>query len=179
LDPYPPHMGRATTQLQELRGERLLLRPARLEDLEALAAIVAEPDVAPWWGSMDAEAVRAFMDEHESYVIEVEGEVAGWLHVHEDDDPDYPSVAFDVSVTMRRRGGGYGREALRLAIDHFVARGHHRFTIDPAVENERAIRAYERVGFKPVGVLREYERAPDGRWRDGLLMDLLARDLAD
>ena len=58
-------------------------------------------------------------------------------------------------------------------------RGHHRLTIDPAAANDAAIRAYEKVGFKRVGVLREYERDPrTGAWRDGLLMDLLASDLA-
>jgi len=41
-----------------------------------------------------------------------------------------------------------------------------------AVGNEPAIRAYGAVGFKPVGVLRSYEILPDGRYRDGLLMDL-------
>lgn len=58
----------------------------------------------------------------------------------------------------------------------FDERGHHRLTIDPAAANARAIRAYERVGFRPVGVMREYERGPDGVWRDGLLMDLLASE---
>jgi hypothetical protein len=33
------------------------------------------------------------------------------------------------------------------------------------------------VGFRPVGVLRDYERDTDGRgWHDGLLMDLLAAE---
>jgi aminoglycoside 6'-N-acetyltransferase len=50
--------------------------------------------------------------------------------------------------------------------------------IDPAASNERAIKAYERVGFKPVGVMRSYERGPDGTFHDGLLMDLLAEELA-
>jgi len=55
-----------------------------------------------------------------------------------------------------------------------VARGHHRFTIEPDLENERAIRSYAAVGFKPVGVLRSYGRDPaGGGWRDGLLMDLM------
>ena len=61
-----------------------------------------------------------------------------------------------------------------LARHLFEVRGHHRLTIDPAAANTRAIRAYERVGFKPVGVLRQYERGPDGTFRDGLLMDMLA-----
>jgi aminoglycoside 6'-N-acetyltransferase len=33
------------------------------------------------------------------------------------------------------------------------------------------------VGFRPVGVMRRYERGPDGSWHDGLLMDLLPEDL--
>ena len=49
-------------------------------------------------------------------------------------------------------------------------------TIDPAAQNTRAIRAYERVGFRPVGVMRLYERSPGGTWRDALLLDLLAAD---
>jgi aminoglycoside 6'-N-acetyltransferase len=76
------------------------------------------------------------------------------------------------------QGQGLGPAALRLLIRWFIdERGHHRFTIDPSAENHRAIEAYERVGFKPVGILRKSERAPDGHWRDGLLMDLLAEEL--
>jgi aminoglycoside 6'-N-acetyltransferase len=60
----------------------------------------------------------------------------------------------------------------------FEVRGHHRIVIDPAAANARAIRAYSAVGFRPVGVMRAYERRPDGTWADGLLMDLLPDDLA-
>jgi aminoglycoside 6'-N-acetyltransferase len=59
----------------------------------------------------------------------------------------------------------------------FDERGHHRVTIDPAVANAAAIRAYEKAGFEPVGVMRRYEQEPDGpNWRDALLMELLAAD---
>ena len=85
-------------------------------------------------------------------------------------------MALDISLTTSLHGAGYGRRALRLAIDHFVARGHHRFTIDPNVENERAIRAYAGAGFERVGVLRAYERNPAGGWNDSLLMDLIVTD---
>jgi len=33
------------------------------------------------------------------------------------------------------------------------------------------------VGFRPVGVMRRYERGADGTFHDGLLMDLLAEEL--
>jgi aminoglycoside 6'-N-acetyltransferase len=49
--------------------------------------------------------------------------------------------------------------------------------IDPAVENEQAIRCYEHVGFRRVGVMRRYERGADGMWHDNLLLDLLADEI--
>jgi aminoglycoside 6'-N-acetyltransferase len=66
------------------------------------------------------------------------------------------------------------RTLARYLID---IRGHFRLTIDPAASNTRAIRTYEKVGFKPVGVMRKYERGADGTYHDGLLMDLLADEL--
>jgi aminoglycoside 6'-N-acetyltransferase len=62
--------------------------------------------------------------------------------------------------------------------DHLIReRGHHRLVIDPAADNTAAIRCYSAVGFRPVGIVRQYERGPDGKWHDGLLMDLLADEL--
>jgi aminoglycoside 6'-N-acetyltransferase len=58
-----------------------------------------------------------------------------------------------------------------------VGRGHHRFTIDPAIANGRAIAAYAKLGFRPVGTMRSYERGNDGSWHDSLLMDLLGDEL--
>jgi aminoglycoside 6'-N-acetyltransferase len=165
----------AEPELPRLQGERLLLRQALAGDAETLLAILAEPEVARWWGAYGLDEVVE--EAAGSFAIVVDGAVAGWLQVHEETEPDYPSVAFDIALASALHGQGYGSEALRLAIRHFAAQGHHRFTIDPAVENERAIRAYAAVGFQPVGVLRAYERAPDGRWRDALLMDLLAAEL--
>ena len=48
----------------------------------------------------------------------------------------------------------------------------------PAAADEPAIRCYAKVGFRPVGVMRRYERGGDGRFHDGLLMDLLRDELA-
>jgi aminoglycoside 6'-N-acetyltransferase len=99
------------------------------------------------------------------------------LLFEEDTWPASRNVALDIALTTAEHARGHGRLALRQAIEHFIARGHHRFTIDPSVHNERAIRCYTAVGFQPVGVLRAYERTGDGPWHDNLLMDLLADDL--
>lgn len=159
-----------------LTGERVVLRRAVPEDCPALGAILSEPDVARWWGPFDEET--AFDELDLSFVIVVDGAVAGWILFGEEDWWQYPHVSFDIALTTALHGQGYGREALRVLIRWFVLRGHHRFTIDPAVDNAHAIRTYEAIGFKPVGVLRAYEKR-DGEWHDGLLMDLLAEELVD
>ena len=162
--------------LPTLHGERLSLRPVTEDDLPVLFAMLAEPTVTPWWGPPDDEGNRQELIE--GLAIVVDGAVAGWLGVHEEAEPDYPSVAFDITLTTALQGRGLGPEALRLAIGHYVAKGHHRFTIDPAADNERAIHAYASLGFRPVGIMRAYEVRHDGTFRDGLLMDLLADELA-
>jgi aminoglycoside 6'-N-acetyltransferase len=108
----------------------------------------------------------------------VDGEIAGWLGVSEENEPSYRHAGLDITLAPAYQDRGLGPEALREAIRWLIQeRGHHRFTIDPAAQNERAIKAYAKVGFRPVGRLRKYERGRDGAWRDGLLMELLAEDL--
>jgi aminoglycoside 6'-N-acetyltransferase len=161
-----------------LHGERVVLRPAAGADAEALARLFAEPAVARWWGSdyQDVARVREeLVGSGAGWVIEIDGAVAGWLEYAEETEPMYRHVGLDIALATARHGAGYGREALRVAIRHFSARGHHRFTIDPAAANERAIRSYAALGFRPVG----RQRAADGSWRDGLLMDLLAHELRE
>ena len=164
-----------------LRGERVVLRPLEEGDAGRLDSILAEPSVARWWGAWDEARVRADLlgeDEDEAVLaVVVGGELAGVLLVGEEADPEYRHASLDISLRTADQGRGLAGEALRLVIAHLIeARGHHRFTIDPAADNERAIRAYAGIGFKPVGIMRRYERAPDGSWHDGLLMDLLAEE---
>jgi aminoglycoside 6'-N-acetyltransferase len=112
------------------------------------------------------------------FVIELEGDVIGGMQYAEEEDPEYRHAGIDIFLATAHEGAGLGTEALRLLARHLIQeRGHHRLVIDPAAANERAIRAYERVGFRPVGAMREYHLGADGTWHDGLLMDLLAREL--
>lgn len=112
------------------------------------------------------------------WTIVVDDAIAGLIQATEEPEPDYRYVELDLFVEAARHGQGLGGEAIRLVLRHmFERRGHHRAIIMPAVENERAICSYERVGFKPVGVMRKADRAVDGRWRDSLMMDMLADEL--
>ena len=158
-----------------IHGERVTLRPAGPEDRTGLLEIVREPEVARWWGSQ-----AELDDESPTFVIEVDGETAAEIQYWEEDEPDYRHAGIDVFLATAFQDRGLGSDAVRALARHlFDVRGHHRLTIDPAAANTRAIRAYERVGFKPVGVMRQYERGPDGTFHDGFLMDMLVGELRE
>jgi len=168
--------------LPVLHGERVTLRPLTREDTPALRTLLADPTVVPWWGVYDTPKIeRDFFDPAwaYTYLIEVEGDIVGLIQFNEVPDPDYKHAAVDVTLAGGHQERGLGTEALRVLIGYLIeARRHHRITIDPAVDNTRAIHVYEKVGFRPVGVMRRYERSADGTWHDNLLMELLAEEFA-
>ncbi len=169
--------------LPTLGDGRVTLRPLRDDDAAALTAMVEHESVRPWWGSVLTPAARieGFCEDARdeiAFAIEVDGELAGWLGFHEEDEPDYRHAGMDILLGPDFQDAGHGRAALRLAARWLIdERGHHRLTIDPASANARAIRAYAAIGFRPVGTMRGYERGPDGEWHDSLLMDMLAEEL--
>jgi aminoglycoside 6'-N-acetyltransferase len=166
--------------LPVVRGERLTLRPLDGADLDRLAEILAAPGVAEWWSppAPREETVQELGRDGSAFGIEVDGELVGWLGVHDETDEDWRATGLDIFLAPTHQGRGLGPEALRAVMRWLAGeRGCARFTIDPAVDNERAIAAYGAVGFRPVGVMRAVERGADGGWRDNLLMDLLAEEL--
>jgi aminoglycoside 6'-N-acetyltransferase len=165
--------------LPVLRGERVTLRPLEDADLDPLAAIIREPSIAAWWGEAEEpERLRHNLRmDGDAFAIETDGELAGWIGFVEETEPEYRSVGIDISLSERFQGKGLGPDALRTLIRWFAGeRGHHRFTIDPNAANERAIKAYAAVGFKPIGITRRAELV-NGEWTDGLMMDLLIEEL--
>jgi aminoglycoside 6'-N-acetyltransferase len=161
-----------------LHGERVKLRPLREDDVPGLAEILRHPDIALWWDEPDVEwMLGEYLDGGPDfgYAIVLGEETIGLISFSEEDDPSHRHAGVDITVAVEHQGEGLGTDALRTLIRHlFEDRGHWRVTIDPDTENSRAIRLYERIGFRPVGVMRRYERRTDGTFRDALLMDLLA-----
>jgi aminoglycoside 6'-N-acetyltransferase len=173
--------------MKTLLGPRIMLRPVVADDLPQLLAMLGEPSVARFWSPPDddvdqrglllgddadgAEAITTFG-------ITLAGALIGWIAGWEKLEPEYRHAGVDLFLSSAQQGQGYGLEAIRLVCRWlFDERQHHRITIDPAADNLRAIRSYEKAGFKRVGILRRYERGSDGSYHDGLLLDLLPEDL--
>lgn len=165
----------------ELRGPLVVLRDPRETDVEPLAAVLAEPEVAVWWVGYTPERVREELVEHPetTRIIEVEGRTAGALIVLRGDDPEYPTTIMHIFLSTAFRGRRIGEESLALAIRHEFAEGITRITLDPNVGNEGAIRSYERLGFRRIGILRDYQVRPGGTLEDALFLDLTRSDFPE
>lgn len=169
------------TDAPVLHGTQCTLRLAIDDDAPRFVEILSTPEVAEWWPAHDEARVRGELiggTATTAFAIEVDETVVGCILFVEEPNPDYRHASIDVFVDPGWHGKGIGTDSIRTVARHLVHdRGHHRLAIDPAAGNVQAIRTYERVGFKRVGILREYERASDGTWHDCVAMDLLRRDL--
>jgi RimJ/RimL family protein N-acetyltransferase len=122
---------------------------------------------------------------------------------YSDDGPDHTSFAIYERATMRPIGTaglvsinhlhrtaelgigigerdcwgrGLGTEATRLVVDYaFHVLGLHNVMLRVFSYNERAIRAYQKVGFKEIGRRREAQRVGPHAY-DVVFMDCLAGD---
>lgn len=83
--------------------------------------------------------------EVEPFIIEADGVPVGYLQVWQGTET---SGGIDLFLVPEARGRGLGPDAARAAasflLDH---RGWFEVTVDPVVDNLRAIRAFERAGF--------------------------------
>jgi aminoglycoside 6'-N-acetyltransferase len=175
-DPAPPR----------LDGPRVALLPLAPEHAPGLRAIRRQPGVERWWRAPEDDFPLHDEPDAVRYTVllkddagEPEPTPRGMIQYYQETEPDYRHAGIDVFLDQAVHGRGIGREVIAVLARHLVDDlGHHRLTIDPAADNAAAIACYTAVGFRPVGVMRRYERGPDGTFHDGLLMDALAEDLA-
>jgi RimJ/RimL family protein N-acetyltransferase len=163
----------------ELEGDGVRLVPVTADHVAELRRILSTPEVRQRWGD-EASSPHWPFDDPSSvrFAVFVDAAVRGMIQYSEEESPMYRHASIDIFLDPGVHGRGVGRHAVAALARYLIRdRGHHRLVIDPAVDNEPAIRCYAAVGFRPVGVMRRYEHDVDGvGWHDGLLMDLLAED---
>jgi aminoglycoside 6'-N-acetyltransferase len=166
-----------------LTGNVVELHSIDAGDVDALLALrESSPSAVERWAEWTHQDIAELLDaEHPDggWWIVIDGERIGFIQHYEETDPEYRHAGMDIFIVEAGQGRGAGTDAVRTLARFLIDElGHHRLIIDPAADNPGAIRCYEKVGFQPVGVMRAYERGPDGSFHDNLLMDLLADELA-
>lgn len=164
--------------MTDLRGPRVVLTPVGTAHVEPLRELHRAPGIVEWWQEPDDAWPGDGDDDTTSYAVLLNGRVAGFAQWYAEGDEEFRRAGLDLFIDPARHGQGLGTEVVRLLCAHLVdVEGHHRLVIDPDAANAAAIACYAKVGFRPVGVMRQYSRDRFGDWRDGLLMDLLAVEL--
>jgi len=166
-------MGRAGARRTELRGERVVVVPVEPEHAERLRELRAHPEVARWWDPPPEGWPLGPEPDFERFAILLDGEPVGALQFWEEPEADLRHADLDIFLGPDHQDQGLGTEAMGVMIRHLIeGRGHHRITLSTAVDNARAIRVYEKLGFRRVGVTRKSQRrAETGEWEDELLME--------
>ncbi|MFN8638125.1 MAG: GNAT family protein [Dehalococcoidia bacterium] len=161
-------------EIGPIEGAWLRLRPVEERDLPALMAWVVEPEVLYWWDDEMADLAETRTEflapddggPREGYIIEegargVAGRPVGYIQWwHRSYDPHYHWTAgIDIFIgEPDARERGVGTEAVRMLLGYlFEVRKLHRVTIDPESGNARAIRSYQKAGFRLDGLLRHNE----------------------
>ena len=141
-----------------------MIRPATEGDLDLLAGWFGDPEFVVWWRGVPLS--RETVSEKyigrrapavESYVVELEGEPIGYIQAWTDDGGTSGGV--DLVLVPAAQNRGLGPDAGRALAEHLVERGWEPVTVDPALANLRAIRAWEKAGFVTE---REWPDHPDG-----------------
>jgi RimJ/RimL family protein N-acetyltransferase len=193
--PAPQRFRTQVKLFDELSGERVLVRPYRVEDAEALQAAVAESreHVRAWLPFADAHQT---VEETRDWIthavaqwllrenmgtgvfLRESGEFLGGLGLH---IRSWEIGFFEIGYWLRAsaEGHGYMREATRLLIE-FAARDllASRLEIRCDARNARSAAVAERLGFTREGHLRNNLSAPTGTIRDTLVFGLIPGDPA-
>ena len=169
-----------------LDGSKVVLRRHSPDNLAAFLRWYTDPEVARLTryqdGPMRAEEIERFF---EARVVGTDS-LAMAVHLRDGDrligtcafsqlDGDNGSALFHITIGEKDCWGqGYGTEATELMLDHaFGTLGLHRVALSVFAFNERAIRAYRRIGFVVEG------RARQAIWRDGRYWDEIAMSILD
>lgn len=147
-----------------MQRERILrydFRALTEADLPMLRVWLAQPHWQEWWGEPEVEfaALRAAMAsvETEPLIVELAGKPIAYLQCYdphlEDDHPyqDQPfgTLGLDLGIgPAELLGQGHGSALLRQFCAQLFEEGCPRVIIDPDPGNARAVRAYEKAGFR-------------------------------
>lgn len=172
-----------------IQGERITLRAYQMDDANPLWDSVHKEEINKLTGTHSTftremidgyieNQVKADDDTRASFIIEsVDNPRAVGEVVINDIDHDNHSGNIRISLFSEEDlNKGYGSEAMRLMTGYgFKELSLHRISLGVYNFNPRAIRVYEKIGYKREGVMRD-ALCWDGEYIDEIMMSILAHE---
>lgn len=159
---------------------RIGFRRITASDEPLLRGWLAGPHVRVWWGDPEEEIalIRSGEEtgESEGYIALLDARPVAYLQVwtpsaHDEEEWQTAAPPSSRGIDMfvgpaDCLGRGIGPRVLRAFAQRLFAGGVPRLVIDPDAANARAVRAYEKAGFRRFALA--------GRMQDTILMELAA-----
>ena len=169
-----------------LTGDKVRIRAIERRDLENAVRWINDPEVTRYLtmagpiSSVAEEkwieaAARGDSPNDRHFTMEtLDGEYLGQIGLHGIDWRHRHATAGIVIGAKEHWGKGYGTDAMRMLLRHaFDTLNLHKVVLTAYSDNRRAIRSYEKCGYKVVGVMKEH-RFTGGRYHDEVMMEVLA-----
>lgn len=126
----------------------------------------------------EREALDRLSREHNYCIVDLKTDrligICGFMGI------DHLNQTAEVGIFIGAKdcwGKGYGSEALSLLVKYgFNVLNFHNIMLKVLSNNERAVRCYERVGFRTFGVRKEAELR-EGKRHDVVYMDMTRSDM--
>ncbi|MBB6454936.1 RimJ/RimL family protein N-acetyltransferase [Salirhabdus euzebyi] len=176
-----------TKKVKLFIGEKVYLKPFEKEDIEVVYDGICNEKIRKLTG-LQRVYTKNFMDEY-SEKISNDASRVFLLIVTSDNDTIIGDVEINSIDTFNRNanirieihnedylGNGYGTEAMQLMLKHgFGTLNLHRIELEVFSYNARAIKAYEKLGFKKEGVKRQ-SLYYDFAYHDAITMSMLKEE---
>jgi|SRR5712664_3034501 len=172
-----PHLKRNAT-LKD--GREIIVRLYHPDDKEALVSMYASmSQEALKWGMPPYDRARidrwtSDLTNNTSLIARSEERVVGHLYMFRTPYERRKGVA-DLLIYIHQdfQDLGLGTMMMGKAIELAKERKFHRLGLTVVADNQRAIKVYEKVGFKKEGIARETFYGDDHRYHDEVEMGLL------
>jgi [ribosomal protein S5]-alanine N-acetyltransferase len=175
-----------------LRGERVWLRPLEERDLPAYVAGINDTEVgglAGYKAPMSLEQARGWLEFVNEKAKKGEGFFFAVCELGDDrfvgttwlKEVDHWHGSAELAIYMDHEhiGAGFGTDAQRALLTFaFNSIGLNRVWLTVYASNTRAIRSYEKLGFKREGLMRQSWRGLGGL-EDSVLMAILVDEWRD
>jgi ribosomal-protein-alanine N-acetyltransferase len=152
----------------------LIIRPANQNDLDAIAAMIAEEGLSNWtpadlFRELKRECSAVLVAERQKHVI------VGFVHVRavpSSETDGYHLEVCNIAVARKHKRAGFGRVLIENAIaelDRYLPGAVH---LEVRASNHNARSFYGKLGFVETGVRKSYYHLPED---DAVIMTLVLR----
>ena len=171
-----------------LKGKKVTLRPLSLNDVKNFCEWLDDGEVTTFLTVH--EMPKPSIKEEREWITKAKSSKTG-VHLAIDavDGQHIGSISllninqyhknaeFGIMIGHKKYWGrGYGTEAIKLMIDYgFKKLKLHKISLNFIAYNARGQKAYQKVGFKNEGKLRE-NIYRNGHWHDSILMSILQKE---